>query len=173
MSHPPGVEPRDEVETENQRAQPKGRKSSPGSFAIAALHRVINALMRRGLQCASCDFWLGAKPRLGHSGAGTKITAMRHLALLAGLILAGAGCASKNSSHLAQIKPGATRAEVEKLIGKPSDTKSYRGSDYMTYFLERKGQGSIGEYLVRLYDGTVDAVGENSVKGTTEWPPAK
>jgi hypothetical protein len=98
---------------------------------------------------------------------------MRHLALFAGLILATAGCASKNSSHLAQVKPGDQRADVEKRIVKASNTTSYRGTDYMTYYLERKGEGSIGEYLVRLHDGAVDAVGENSVKGTTEWPPAQ
>jgi hypothetical protein len=109
----------------------------------------------------------------GTSEDAKTIPDMRHLALFAGLMLATAGCCSKNSETLTQIKPGTSRADVEEALGKASNVASYRGTDYLTYYLDRKGECSIGEYLVRLHDGAVDAIGENSIKGTTEWPPAK
>lgn len=79
---------------------------------------------------------------------------MKKTLVIAAIVLAGCATAGRMNN----LSVGMSKADVIATMGNPSDTSSQGRTEYLRYHLLQPGVG-MGEYLVRLVDGAVDAYG--------------
>ena len=85
-----------------------------------------------------------------------------------GVGLVGCGTSSKK---LNQIQPGMGRAQVEKILGRPSHTAAQGDTVFLGYNLNHAGMSERREFAVKLVEGRVEAFGEKSDFGSGRLTP--
>ncbi len=102
---------------------------------------------------------------------------MKHYIVALIVMMLVSGCASASAHKISKVKLGMTRAEVIKVMGKPTSVSAQGETEYLNYALsetdQAAGRGWTTPYFVRLISGKVDSYGRTGDFDSTRTPAVR